>query len=321
MKIHFHLPYQTTIGQTLQAVVWFSKDGQWTTQTIDLASTDQAHWQGTLDFYPAQDGHVMYYYQVLQEGHPVRQEWKVSPRIQPFHTARSAYYIYDLWRDLPPQSWLYSTALAPQTTAAFMPEFPATIMVRAYIAGLQKAQRVVDLGIKIVLVDVQGELYLLELDDALILFRFFFALLLIEPVFAVIHDLAHRRRRLRRDLDEIKVSLRGDPERFGTGHDAQLFAAVGDHADLAIPDLFVDLQFPGSYTKTPPKLKYGFPVKNKCGRRAPAIPYKRNARRNRAFGLWDPEKRNSQGETDGRLLYLWQYCSTGAGVCQPKNTA
>lgn len=141
MKIHFHLPYETAPGQTLQIVVWLSKEGQWTSQTLDLTSTDQAQWQGVLDFYPPQNGHFMYYYQVLQDGRPVRQEWKVSPRIQPFHTAHSAYYLYDFWRDLPPQSWLYSTALAPQTTATFMPEPTSTIMVRAYIPGLQKDQK------------------------------------------------------------------------------------------------------------------------------------------------------------------------------------
>ena len=64
-----------------------------------------------------------------------------------------------------------------------------------------------------------------------------------EPVFAVIHDTAHRRRGCRRDLDEVKIFVVGHLLSVARRHDPQLLAVGADNADFAVSDLLVDLQF------------------------------------------------------------------------------
>ena len=53
------------------------------------------------------------------------------------------------------------------------------------------------------------------------------------------HQLAHRRRRLRRDLHEIQALFIRDFESADGCHDAQLLAGGADQADLLVADLLV----------------------------------------------------------------------------------
>ena len=73
--------------------------------------------------------------------------------------------------------------------------------------------------------------------------RFLFPLRLLETVLAVIHDTADRRRGRRRDLDQVEFLFVGEPLRFTRRHHTELFPVGPNQADLAVPDLFVDLQF------------------------------------------------------------------------------
>lgn len=58
-----------------------------------------------------------------------------------------------------------------------------------------------ELGVKIAHVDTGGHAHFLDLDDMLVLSGFLFALALFKAELAVVHELAHRRLGLRRDLD------------------------------------------------------------------------------------------------------------------------
>ena len=97
------------------------------------------------------------------------------------------------------------------------------------------------------LVDGGRKANLLDLDHLLVLFLFFFTLRLLEAVFAVIHDLAHGRHRLRRDLNQIKVGLLGHAQRHIERHNALLVAFFIDQSDFPVPDFLVDQEFLAGY--------------------------------------------------------------------------
>ena len=97
--------------------------------------------------------------------------------------------------------------------------------------------------IKVVGIDARGHADLLDLDDVLVLLRFFFLFQLFEAELAVVHDLADRGRGVRRDLDEIKLLFLGKREGCGRRHDTKLIAISSDHAKLLVTDLLVDLMF------------------------------------------------------------------------------
>ena len=108
------------------------------------------------------------------------------------------------------------------------------------VAVLQEAHDVVLLEFEIVLVDARPELHLFDDDDLLLLFRLALLFLLLKNVLPVIHDLADRRIRRRRDLDEIEVLFPGKVLRLRQRHDSDLLAFVVDQPDLGGPDHVVD---------------------------------------------------------------------------------
>ena len=125
----------------------------------------------------------------------------------------------------------------------------------APVALGQKLLGVAQLDIEIVHVNAGGHPDLLDLHHALVLPGFLFTLGLLEPVLAVVHQLAHRGHGIGRNFDQIQLTLLGQTQRLLRGHDAQLFAALRDQADLLIPDLFVGLMTCVSDGKAPPNKK------------------------------------------------------------------
>ena len=69
---------------------------------------------------------------------------------------------------------------------------------------------------------------------------------------SVVHELAHRRDRLRGDLHQVQTALLSDAQRLVGGHDAQLLAGIADQADLFVVDLFVQLMHDLANAKAPP---------------------------------------------------------------------
>nr|DAY57724.1 MAG TPA: hypothetical protein [Caudoviricetes sp.] len=74
----------------------------------------------------------------------------------------------------------------------------------------------------------------------LVLSGFLFLLAALEPVLAIVHELAHRRRSLGGNLHQVQSLFLGDVQTLRRGHNAQLFAVFADEADLLIPDLFIE---------------------------------------------------------------------------------
>ena len=111
----------------------------------------------------------------------------------------------------------------------------------------------IDLRLQIVGVNIQRKLNLFHLDDALVFACLFFPLLLLKAIFAVVHDFADRRFRVRSNFYEIQILLQGKFLRVSNRHDTQLLAVVGNDADFSVADIIVELQFFGSDVQTPPK--------------------------------------------------------------------
>ena len=105
----------------------------------------------------------------------------------------------------------------------------------------EKTLGVADLDIEIIDVDPRGHPNLFDLHDPLILFCFLVPLGLLEPVLAVIHELADRGDRVGGDLDQVQISLGGLGHGLVDGQDAQLFSRGGNQANFLVSDLLVDL--------------------------------------------------------------------------------
>ena len=111
------------------------------------------------------------------------------------------------------------------------------------VAIVQELDSAFDLGIEVVGIDAGGHADLLDLDNLLVFLGFLFLLQLFEAELSVVHDLADRRNRVRRDLDKVKVLLLGKRQGVGRGHNTKLAAVSSDHAKLLVADLLVDLMF------------------------------------------------------------------------------
>ena len=73
----------------------------------------------------------------------------------------------------------------------------------------------------------------------LILPGFLFLLALLEAELPVIHQLAHGRNGLGRDLHQVQALLVGDFQRLRGSHDAQLLTLSANQADLLVVDVLV----------------------------------------------------------------------------------
>jgi len=91
-----------------------------------------------------------------------------------------------------------------------------------------------------VVVDHRPELDLLDLDDLLFLAGFGLLLLLLEPVFAVVQDLADRRHGVGRNLDQIETGFRGLGQGVCDGGGPEVGTVLVDKVNLANTDVFID---------------------------------------------------------------------------------
>ena len=111
----------------------------------------------------------------------------------------------------------------------------------APVALRQKLLGVAQFHVEVVYIDAGRHPDLLNLHHPLVLAGFLRALGLLEPVLAVVHELAHGGDGIGGDLDQIQAPLLSQAQGLLGGHAAQLFAGLGDQQDLFIADLFIGL--------------------------------------------------------------------------------
>ncbi|GGE64485.1 hypothetical protein GCM10011401_09500 [Nesterenkonia cremea] len=100
-----------------------------------------------------------------------------------------------------------------------------------------------DLGLIVMVVDLQAEADFLELGARLILPRLAGLHRSLVLPLAEVHQLADRRFRIRGYLDQVEISLRGEPQSIFDSDDADLFPLRADEADLRYTDPVVDAWF------------------------------------------------------------------------------
>ncbi len=108
MNIRFNLEYQTNFGEELMLNI-INENG--TTEQHKLASTDGLHWSCELRKNIKPEQPIEYYYTLVRGEEEARCEWLVAPHCVDFSADGSQRYVlYDHWRNIPDDSYMYSSA-------------------------------------------------------------------------------------------------------------------------------------------------------------------------------------------------------------------
>ena len=110
------------------------------------------------------------------------------------------------------------------------------------VAFLEEPAHRAHLNVVVVIVDAGAHLDLLQLDHFLVLAGFGGFLLFLVFEFAVVHDFADRRVRVRRNLHQVDAGSGCALERIGRGDNTDVCAGLVDQSNFAGPDQFVDLR-------------------------------------------------------------------------------
>ena len=158
MKLKFTINYGTQWGESLHVVITYrSIDGTVRTQDLLMQTDDGFCW--TLETAAIESrqhpiGSFVYHYQVEDgEGRVLRKEWTGVPRSYHFDSTKN-FVMPDLWRDIPLQYHLYSSAY--KTTVGLphdeeaqtlrQPLYRKTILFRVSAPQLRKGQSLALLG-------------------------------------------------------------------------------------------------------------------------------------------------------------------------------
>ena len=106
MVFHFNIEYKTVYGENI--VLNLNMDNK--KVLCKLGTADGLHWSCDLDVVPKAKN-CTYFYSVERNGVCVKAEWQVvKHRLNVTAERANDYTIYDRWRDIPEDSYLYSSA-------------------------------------------------------------------------------------------------------------------------------------------------------------------------------------------------------------------
>ena len=159
MKLKFTINYGTQWGQSLHVVIsYMSIDGSVLKSNLLMATEDGVLWTIETSVIESRQHPVAsfsYFYQVEDaDGNVLRKEWTGVPRCYHFDSSKN-YLLPDLWRDIPLQYHLYSSAYAVtalgnseshEVTAKRLPLYRKTIIFRVSAPQLRKGQSLAILG-------------------------------------------------------------------------------------------------------------------------------------------------------------------------------
>ncbi len=138
MEISFRIHYKTAWGENLHVVLsLLPKEGNKQIFNIPLSTKDGLFWEGKLSVSLTHTVKAVYHYLVYRQTELFRQEWHAVPRTLLLNPTAHTYFMHDTWRDLPDQSFLYSSAVtnvfrnrSVQGTYTW-PIFKSTLVLRA----------------------------------------------------------------------------------------------------------------------------------------------------------------------------------------------
>ncbi len=103
MKIFFQIEYHTVWGEEVR--IQLCQDGK-ENKYIALSTTDGINWKKEVDV----KGDFTYTYYIFRNGEPARKEWNINPRTVQSDGERRTFIMNDAWRDVPGQSYYFSSA-------------------------------------------------------------------------------------------------------------------------------------------------------------------------------------------------------------------
>jgi len=129
-----------------------------------------------------------------------------------------------------------------------------------FVAVMQKANRLIFLGLVVVLVDGDRQLDFLNGDDLLLFARSSFALVFFVEVFAVILNAANGWHGVGRDLYQVEAAFAGNFESFKGWENAELFSIFVNDANFtrAYPIIDADKLFRRTLIDVPPPSARGY---------------------------------------------------------------
>ena len=158
MKLKFTINYGTQWGESLHVVItYLSLDGTVKTSNLLMQTDDGFCWEletAVIESRQHPIASFSYYYQVEDgEGTVLRREWTGVPRSYHFDSTKN-YIMPDLWRDIPLQYHLYSSAYMTtvglprdeQAQTLRMPLYRKTVVFRVSAPQLLKGQSLALLG-------------------------------------------------------------------------------------------------------------------------------------------------------------------------------
>ena len=106
MIFHFNIAYKTSYGEKLVLNILTDKE----VVRLPMATVNGEQWTGYWNVDPKQNAYT-YYYSVERDGEECRTEWLLGKhRLDVTARRCDNWQIYDLWRDMPEDAYLYSSA-------------------------------------------------------------------------------------------------------------------------------------------------------------------------------------------------------------------
>lgn len=139
MIVAFHIEYRTNWGEEVRVLGSIPELGNnIPSNALPLHTVDGINWTAEIDFsFPAGKA-VEYNYYIYKEGEIIRHEWEIFPRkLYVDKVTDRKYKIYDCWKNLPEDSYFYSSTFTEALLARKQrDEVPASfdrgIIIKAY---------------------------------------------------------------------------------------------------------------------------------------------------------------------------------------------
>ncbi|MBQ7553342.1 MAG: 4-alpha-glucanotransferase [Bacteroidaceae bacterium] len=119
MRLRFNIEYRTQWGEEVRVVGNMPELGNDNLeQAVALTTADGIKWSADLEVKVSSTKLIRYHYLIGRGKETVREEWHAFPRILHAHNLKGKIYtLIDSWKDLPEQSYLYSSAFTEAWTA------------------------------------------------------------------------------------------------------------------------------------------------------------------------------------------------------------
>lgn len=109
MKIHFSIEYRTKWGEDIR-VMLIKNDTKALIRECPLETYDGIRWEGEIAINKRKSDYISYKYALYSNDKLVWTEWEEAPHTVIFNEGVSSYFVDDIWRPIPAELPLYSSA-------------------------------------------------------------------------------------------------------------------------------------------------------------------------------------------------------------------